>query len=147
MKLSTIIRPQSPLEAFLYCAIIALAFMIISSLAGCDKQATVVNENMKNDADNFRIARHIRVINTRAQAPIYEIEGYCNIDKGDSLPNELIFICKTDDGQFEKNFAFLNDNVTVSVRQIHPSAASTFRYKYTFNPSVIIPNIELNTGK
>ncbi len=116
-------------------------------LAGCDNQATVVNENMKQDADNFRIPRHIRVINTRSQQPIYELEGYCNVDKGDSLPNELVFICKADDGGYRKNFAFLNDNVTVSVEQLGTVQESTFHYKIMFNPSVVIPNIELNHGQ
>lgn len=129
-----------------FVALATIAAAVTVSLSGCNNQATVVNSNMQEDADNFRIARHIRVINTRVQQPIYELEGYCNIDKGESLPNELIFICKTDDGLYDKNFAFLNDNVTVSVQQLHPTKESTLHYKYMFNPAVVIPEIELNHG-
>ena len=43
----------------------------------------------------------------------------------------------------QKHFLWLSDNVTYFVEQLQPKETDVNHYKVIFNPSVIIPDIEL----
>lgn len=51
--------------------------------------------------------------------------------------------CKTGPGAYKKHLLYLSDNMTVFAEQIDPAGASTQRYRVSFKPSAIIPDIEV----
>lgn len=119
-----------------YIAIAAIAV----SLAGCANDAQVATENLKQDADNFRVARRVVFYNGITDSYILEVTGFCSVDVEN--PKKLAVICKTPDG-YKRHLLGVSDNVTWFSEQLAANQVSTSFYKVTFKPSVIIPAIEL----
>lgn len=109
---------------------------------GCTNDATVVNENMKNEAENFHVLRRVVFLNTRTDKYELLIEGYCNLDKGDSLPDEVIVLCKTQTG-YQKHFEFLGGDLRMFVQQLDATDVNPNHYVLTFKPEVVIPSINV----
>lgn len=122
---------------------ILIAALCAMTLAGCDNQATVVNQNMKVEADNFGIARRIVFLNTRTDKYELLIEGFCSIDKGDTLPDEVVILCKTPSG-YQKHFNFIGGDLRMFVQQLDTTTVSAKHYKLTFAPSQVIPSIDIH---
>lgn len=120
-------------------ATIALAAAIGISLVACSNDANVATENLKKDADNFRLARRVVFYNGITNDYILEIAGYCSVD---AEPKKLAVICKTPDG-FKRHLLGISDNVTWFSEQLAANQVSTSFYKVIFKPSTIIPAIEL----
>ena len=47
---------------------------LVFVLCGCEKSYRV-NENIKTDADNFKIRRRVVALNTRTNEPLFTLEG------------------------------------------------------------------------
>ena len=109
------------------------------ALAGCANDASVATQNLKQDADNFRLARRVVFYNGITDTYILEVSGFCSVD---AEPKKLAVICKTSDG-FKRHLLGVSDNVTWFSEQLAGNQVSTSFYKVTFKPSVIIPAIEL----
>ncbi len=69
------------------------------------------------------------------------VEGYCSIE---IRPNVLEVICKTGRETFKRHHLGLAATVSYMSEQIDPQPASTYRYRVTFNPTVIIPDVRMN---
>jgi hypothetical protein len=117
----------------------ALLFTTLAVLAGCSNDASVVTANIKQDAENFRVARRVVFYNGINGDYILEVAGYCNID---AEPKKLAVVCKSPDG-YKRHLLGVSDNVTWFSEQIAANQVSASFYKVTFKPSVIIPAIEL----
>lgn len=119
----------------------AFALAVISILlVGCnDDDARVASHNLSKAADNFEIPRRIVFYNGITGEYMLSIEGLCSQE-----PNagRIAVICK-DGATYKKHFLGLSDNVTYFSEQMEPSAVSVSRYRVTFKPSVIVPDIEL----
>lgn len=109
------------------------------TLAACSNDANVATENLKKDADNFRLARRVVFYNGITNDYILEIAGYCSVD---AEPKKLAVICKTPDG-FKRHLLGISDNVTWFSEQLAANQVSTSFYKVVFKPSVIVPAIEI----
>lgn len=120
---------------FKYLAIAAIAL----NLGACANDASVATANLKQDADNFRIARRVVFYNGITDTYILEVSGFCSVD---AEPKKLAVICKTPDG-YKRHLLGVSDNVTWFSEQLAANQVSTSFYKVTFKPSVIIPAIEL----
>jgi hypothetical protein len=120
-------------------------FLILSCLVavlfavGCD-DAYLASQNISKAADNFEIYRRVVFYNGITDKYILSIEGYCSIQDSN---RQLEVTVKTDDGTYLKHFLGLSDNVTYVSEQIQPSKVSTSRYRVTFKPSVIIPDVDI----
>ena len=125
--------------------IILLLLGLTMFLTGCD-DATVASQNMVKAADNFEINRRVVFFNGITDNYLLEIEGRCSI-KADTLDSQLEVICKTGPSSYKKHFLGLSDNVAYFVEQLEPVEASAYRYRVTFKPSVIIPDIDLRVGE
>jgi hypothetical protein len=120
---------------------IALALAALVTLTACDDPAKVARQNLIQAADNFEINRRITFINGMTNQAMLEIEGYCSLE---IRTNVLEAICKTGRNEFKRHHLGLATTVSYISEQIDPAPASTFRYRVTFNPTVIIPDVRLN---
>ena len=125
--------------------VIALGLASLLVLAGCDKPADVAARNLAQAADNFEVNRRITFINGMTNQSMLVIEGYCALGNNDTSLRMSV-ICRTGRNEYKRHHLGLGATVTFISEQIDPAPASTFRYRVTFNPTVIIPDIHLNTG-
>ena len=120
---------------------LVLILLLISVLTGCT-DAEVVDQNLSQDADNFKIYRHIVFINNVTGEYLLEITGYCNIT-ADIEDKQLETICKDNNGGYIKNFLGVNDTTTYFVEQIDSKYVSDKHYKLVIKPSELIPFVEV----
>lgn len=112
-------------------------------LVGCS-EADVASSNVSKAADNFEINRRIVFYNGITDEYILVIEGYCSLGNYDSA-GSLSVTCKTGPNEFKKHFLGLSDNVTYFSEQIDSAPVNVWNYRVIFRPSVIVPDIELQT--
>lgn len=111
-------------------------------LAGCDKAADVASRNLSNAADNFEVSRRVVFYNGITGEYILSVEGLCSIGN-DSNRERMSVTCKTGAAAYKKHFLGLSNNVTFFAEQIEQSPVSTYHYRVIFNPSVLIPALEV----
>lgn len=114
----------------------------LSMLTACDRPADVASRNLSVAADNFEVNRRVVFYNGITGAYILTVEGLCSLGNFDNH-RELSVTCKTGPAQFKKHFLGLSDNVTFFAEQLDPAPASVYRYRVTFNPSAMVPEIRL----
>lgn len=117
-----------------------LASMIGSGLAACSTDADVVNHNISQDADNFKVARRITFVNGITDKYLFTITGYCSLDA--SNPTEFTVTCDTNQG-YVRDYLGKADNVTWIAEQLDPSKVSAKHYEETFKPESIVPDVEV----
>jgi hypothetical protein len=103
----------------------------------------VVNRNISQDADNFKVPRRIIFINGITDKYLLTVEGFCSVDSGN--PAQLTVTCAKDGG-YIRDYLGRSDNVTWTVEQLDPARVSPNFYKVTFKPESIIPDPELRWG-
>ena len=119
-----------------------LALLGLLALAACDNDAKVATRNISQAADNFEINRRVVFYNGITNEYILSIEGLCSIGNGETA-RSMYVICKTGPSSFKRHNLGLSDNVTFFAEQLDPAPASVYRYRVTFKPSVIVPNIDV----
>ena len=107
----------------------------------CSSDADVASKNVSKAADNFEVNRRIVLINTMSDKYLLEIIGVCSI-KRDVEEQQLEVTCKTGKDEFIKDFFGLSKNVTYTVEQGQPVKASVYRYRKTFKPETIVPDVD-----
>lgn len=124
------------------CALLLL-LLLLPTLTGCGKNdADVASENLSTAADNFEIDRRVIFYNGITGEYILVIEGRCSLGNKDTI-KRMSVTCKTGPGTFKKHMLGLSDNVTFFAEQLEPSPASTYRYRVSFKPTVLIPAVDL----
>lgn len=118
------------------------AVAALFALAACDDPAKVARENLIRAADNFEVNRRITFVNGMTNQSMLVIEGYCSLT---IRPEALEVICKTGQGSFKRHHLGLSATVSYVSEQIDPAPASTYMYRVTFNPTVVIPDIRMPT--
>lgn len=109
------------------------------ALSGCSDDADVASENLSKAADNFEIQRQIVFFNGITDTYLLSIEGLCSIeDEG----KQLEVTCKTGPNEFKKHFLGLSDNVSYFVEQQDSANVSVDRYRVTFKPETVIPDVD-----
>jgi len=122
---------------------IALVLTAVMSLAAC-RPADVVARNLSEAADNFEINRRITFINGVTNQSMLVIEGLCALGNQDTSLRMSV-VCRTDRNEYKRHFLGLGPTVSFIAEQIEAAPASTYRYRVTFNPTVIIPNVTMNS--
>jgi hypothetical protein len=103
----------------------------------------VASENLSKAADNFEVNRRIVFFNGITDTYLLSVEGACAVvDEG----NQLEVTCKTGKEEYKKHFLGLSDNVSYFVEQLDGANVSAYRYRVTFKPEVIAPDIDLRTS-
>lgn len=119
-----------------------LVLALLLGLTACDDAAKVASRNLSNAADNFEIQRRVVFYNGITGEYMLTIEGLCSLE-AETANRKVNITCKTGPAVYKKHFLGLSDNVTYFIEQLEPSAVSVYRYKVTFKPSVIIPDIQI----
>lgn len=113
--------------------------LTIGALTGCETEASRVDYNLTQEADNFNVVRQLTVINCIEGDVLFQMTGKMSIT-ADVNDNQLEIIVE-DDGTYVKHFVGLSDNVTYVVEDLNLGDNAVSKYKYTlnFNPNMWIP--------
>lgn len=106
-------------------------------LGGCS-QAERVSHNLSKEADNFNVIRKLTVINCIEGDVLFQMTGKLSIT-ADTEDNQLEIIVENEDGNYEKHFVGLSDNVTYVIEDLGSSDVDNCRYSLNFNPKMWIP--------
>lgn len=116
-------------------AFLLIVLLLATALCGCN-EASRVNENITQEAENFNVYRRVTVINCIQGDVLFSVEGRMNInDEG----SQLEIIVELEDGEYKKHFIGLSDNVTYTVEDISGSEVSKYHYEINFNPKMWLP--------
>jgi hypothetical protein len=121
--------------------LVALAALAILGLAGCDTNASVVNQNLATAGDQFELNRRIIFLNGITDKYIMVIEGRCSIENN-AAERKLSVTCKVGDNEYKKHLLGTSDNVTWFMEQLDAKTASANHYRVIFKPETIIPDVD-----
>lgn len=113
---------------------------LIALLAGCERDAQIASHNLSQLADDFKIDRRIVFYDSLQGTYLLSIEGRCSIEQTEK---KLAVTCKKSETDYKKHYLGLSDNVTYFAEQLSSAAVSTYRYKVTFKPQSIAPDVDV----
>lgn len=113
----------------------------LSALVGCDNDARVASRNLSQAADNFEVTRRVVFYNGITGDFMLSLEGRCSFDA--STARKLDVTCKVGPNSYKKHSLGLSDNVTYFSEQLEGNDVSVYRYRVTFKPSTIIPDVDV----
>lgn len=116
------------------------------TLSACQDQAKLASHNLSKAADNFEITRRIVFVNGITDNYLLSIEGRCAFEVENSAKPKLAVTCKVGPNEFKKHSLGLSDNVTFFSEQLEGADVSVYRYRVTFRPSTILPDVRADLG-
>lgn len=119
----------------------ALAVAVSVALAGCTESERV-SHNIKQDADNFNVARRLTVFNMRSDKVLMQMTG-CFALHNDS-DNELEVVCELPDGSYQKHLVYLNEWTMYTVEQLNTSDVDRFNYELNSLPQEL-PGVKITS--
>jgi hypothetical protein len=125
-------------------AALAAALLVVT---GCESNADKVSDNLSKEAEKFSVQRKIVGINGITDKVLFEVEGRCSLELGESLKDTLDVICKHGPDDYRKHFVGLSDNVTFISTQLKGLDVSEYRTKIIIKPENIVPDFDLLTGE
>lgn len=108
------------------------------SFVGCETQANKVSYNLSQEADNFNVVRQLTVINCIQGDVLFQMTGKLSIT-ADRADNQLEIVVEDENGNYQKHFIGLSDNVTYTVEQKNYKNVENYKYTLNFNPKMWIP--------
>ena len=119
----------------LFITLLSLLLLLLpfALLSGCEKSYRV-NENIKTDADNFKIRRKVVALNTRTNEPLFTVEGYISI-KTDTENGDLNVTIRTGEDEYKLFYVHLSNDVTYTVIQLEPRKTNPYSYNISFFPA------------
>lgn len=119
-----------------YLLALSTVLLMCIMMVGCETEATRVDYNIKQQAENFNITRRVVVMNTRLNEPVFELIAKMSItDKSDRLD----VICEAEDGVYLKHIVNLNDETMWFVEDLSGAEVNKYRYEVNFIPEMIYP--------
>jgi len=116
-----------------FLAVIAAAGI---ALAGCTSSASVVDNNIKESADNFQVLRRVVFINVRDGSYLLEVTGWCNIT---DQTIQVETICKEPTGYKKHLMGIQSEWVTYLVQQEDAANVSPDFYRFSVKPTSLLP--------
>lgn len=120
-------------------AMFLIILVLIGCMTGCS-EASNVNHNLSQAADNFQVVRKITVYNARTDLIIMEMEGLMSLSN--TSTSELVVTCMTGPNQYKKNYIYLNEYVIYVVEDITDTVTDPYHYKIHFYTA--LPDIDIN---
>jgi len=127
--------------------LVVLALAGVIFFVGCESDADKVSENVSKAAEQFEVQRRIIGINGITDKVLFEVEGKCSLERGESLKDTLDIICKHGPNDYKKHYVGLSDNVTFVATQVEGVDADEYRTRIILKPENIVPNFDLVTGE
>lgn len=116
---------------------VLMVLVLCVGLAGCNESGRV-SYNLSKEADNFNVVRQLTVINCIQGDVLFQMTGKMSIT-ADTADNQLEVIVEDENGDYQKHFIGLSDNVTYTVEQKNYKDVSKYKYTLNFNPKMWIP--------
>ncbi|MFQ9923763.1 MAG: hypothetical protein ACLRVU_09625 [Beduini sp.] len=107
-------------------------------LCGCSTDAEVVTENVKKDAEQFKILRRVIFMNNITGEYLFEAEGNCSVETNNTA-NRLELTCKVGEDKYKVHYFGLSDNTSYIVEQTEWKEEDKYKYKIIFKPDSIVP--------
>jgi len=107
-------------------------------LTGCQTQADKASYNLSLEADNFNIVRQLTVIDCITGDVLFQMTGKISI-YADTVDNQLEVTVEDENGNYQKHFIGLSDNVTYVVEQLKSKNVDNYKYTLNYNPKMWIP--------
>lgn len=120
-------------------AVLLVVLCLMGCMTGCS-EASNVNHNLSQAADNFQVVRKITVYNARTDLIIMEMEGLMSLSN--TSTSELVVTCMTGPSQYKKNYIYLNEYVIYVVEDITGTVTDPYHYKIHFYTAA--PDIDIN---
>ena len=120
-------------------AMFLIILVLIGCMTGCS-EASNINYNLSQAADNFQVVRKITVYNARTDLIIMEMEGLMSLSN--TSTSELVVTCMTGPNQYKKNYIYLNEYVIYVVEDITDTVTDPYHYKIHFYTA--LPDIDIN---
>lgn len=128
-------------------ALMGVAAAAALAAAGCESDADKVSDNLGKAAEQFEVQRRIIGINGITDKVLFEVQGRCSLENGDSMSGTLDVICKHGPKDYRKHFVGLSDNVTFISVQTKGVDASVYRTRIILKPENVVPDLDLVTGE
>jgi hypothetical protein len=124
----------------------AVALVLVATLAGCGSNADVASDNISKEAEKFQVQRKIVGINGITDKVLFEVEGKCSLEYGESMDRTLDVICKHGPDDYRKHYVGMSDNVSFISTQVDGIDVSEYRTKIILKPENLVPDFDLVTG-
>ena len=121
--------------------VIVILVILAGMIAGCT-EAERVSKNLSQEADNFNVVRQLTVMNCIQGDVLFQMTGKMSIT-ADNVDHQLEVIVEDENGNYQKHFIGLSDNVTYVVEQKDYKDVDKYRYTLNYNPKMWIP-VELD---
>lgn len=120
-------------------SIISLIVVLITCfVSGCSSDATIVTENIKKDAEQFKVIRRIIFMNNITGEYLFQAEGNCSVETNNTA-KRLELTCKVGEDKYKVHYFGLSDNTSYIVEQMDWQEANKYKYTIIFKPDSIIP--------
>lgn len=114
--------------------IVVMVLIMALTLCSC-RQADRVSYNVSKEADSFNVVRKLTVMNGRTDTILLEMIGRFALKNNST--NELVIICEVAQGEYKKNYVYLNDYTLYVVEDISGSEVSPYQYEVNFLPQML----------
>lgn len=114
--------------------VVVVAIVMLFSLSGC-RESERVSHNISQQADNFNVTRKLTVVNVRNDTVLYELIG--NFAMTNEGNNELSVISEVAEGQYKKDFIYLNEWTTYIVQDVSGAYVDQYHYEVNILPQMI----------
>lgn len=118
--------------------VIMCAFALVFGLAGCQRESEKVSYNLSLEADNFNVVRQLTVMNCIQGDVLFQMTGKFSIT-ADTSDNQLEVIVEDENGNYQKHFIGLSDNVTYVIEQKTNLNVNQYKYTLNYNPKMWVP--------
>ena len=115
-----------------------IVLLILILLSGCARDASVVTDNRKKDAEQFKVIRRIIFINNITGEYLFQAEGNCSVETNNAAAR-LELTCKVGEDKYKVHYYGLSDNTSYIVEQMDWQEVNKYRYEIIFKPESIIP--------
>jgi hypothetical protein len=118
-------------------------------LAACGSSADTASDNISTECENFSedCQRKIVGINGITDKVLFEVEGRCSLEMGESMKNTLDVICKHGPNDLRKHYLGMSDNVTFLSTQVTGMDVDEYRTKIVLRPQSLVPDLDLLAGE
>lgn len=109
-----------------------LAGVLAAAMLTACTEASRVNFNVNQNANNFNVTRRLEVINARTDKPLFELIG--NFSVSNNAENELVITVELADGTYKKHYVYLNEYTMYVVEDLSGSDVTPYHYEINVLP-------------